>query len=89
MAQRVIDTVLKQVPEKKKQHLVKSHTERIPLTSCPMTDTKEVNAYEKEIATQLKIFGIEDANQSEYLATTYGKQADDIIQKIDYFLNEE
>ncbi len=88
MAQRVIDTVLKQIPEKKKEHLVKSHTDRIPLTSSPMTDTKEVNAYEREIATQLKTFGIEDEHQSLYLATTYGKQANDIIQKIDYFLNE-
>ena len=88
MAQRVIDTVLKQLPEKKKEHLVKSHTDRIPLTSCPMSDTKEVNTYEKEIASQLKTIGITDIHQSIYLATTYGKQADDIIQKTDYFLNE-
>jgi glycerol kinase len=88
MAQRVIDTVLKNVPEKKKEHLVKSHTERIPLTSSPLSNTKEVNTYEKEIAAQLKTLGVKDKNQSEYLATTYGKQANDIIQKIDYFLNE-
>jgi len=88
MAQRVIDTVLKHVSEKKKTHLVASHTERIPLTSCPLRDTKAVETYQKEIEQFLKTYMIQDTNHSWYLASTYGKQADDIIKKIDYFLNE-
>ncbi len=88
MAQRVIDTVLKTVSDKKKANYTKSHTDRIPLTPCPLPDTAAVDAYQIEITHQLKNIGIDDPNQAWYLATTYGKQADGIIQKIDFFLNE-
>lgn len=89
MAQRVIDRVLKEVPDKKKDHLVKSYTEKIPLTSQPLKDTKEVDAYQKEITRRLKELGITDEYQSWYLATTYGKQSDAIIDKMNYFLDED
>jgi glycerol kinase len=88
MAQRVIDQVLKSVPEKKKSHLVNSHTERIPLTLKPLKNTKAVEAYQRDITYRLKGSGILDDYQGWYLAATYGKQADAILDKIDYFLNE-
>ncbi|RMB57110.1 glycerol kinase [Dokdonia sinensis] len=88
MAQRVIDRVLKDVPDKKKAHLVKSYTEKIPLTSEPLKDSKAVDAYQKEITKRLKDLGIENEYQGWYLATTYGKQADAIIDKMDFFLND-
>lgn len=88
MAQRVIDRVLKEVPEKKKEHLVRSYTEKIPLTSEPLKDSKEVDAYQEEIAKRLKNVGITNEYESWYLATTYGKQSDAIIDKMDYFLDE-
>lgn len=88
MAQRVIDRVLKDIPEKKKAHLVTSYTEKIPLTSEPLENVKAVEEYQKEITKQLKELGIESPYQGWYLATTYGKQADAIIEKMSYFLNE-
>lgn len=88
MAQRVIDRVLKSIPDKKKEHLVKSYTEKIPLTSEPLKNTKEVDTYQVEIAQLLKEVGITNQYQSWYLATTYGKQSDAIIDKMNYFLNE-
>ncbi len=87
MAQRVIDRVIKNVPYKKKEHLVKSYTEKIPLTSEPLQNTKEVDAYQQEIAKRLKASGILNEYQSWYLATTYGKQSDTIVDKMSYFLN--
>lgn len=89
MAQRVIDRVLKDVPEKKKEHLVKSYTEKIPLTSEPLKDAKEVDIYQKQIARRLKAASITNEYLSWYLATTYGKQSDAIIDKMDYFLDED
>ncbi|AEE18567.1 glycerol kinase /homodimeric glycerol 3-phosphate dehydrogenase (quinone) [Dokdonia sp. Hel_I_63] len=88
MAQRVIDRVLKDVPEKKKAHLVKSYTEKIPLTSEPLKNTVEVDIYQQEIKKRLEHVGIVNEYQSWYLATTYGKQSNTIIDKMSYFLNE-
>ncbi|WP_405210976.1 glycerol kinase GlpK [Dokdonia sp. Asnod2-E02] len=88
MAQRVIDRVLKDIPEKKKSHLVTSYTDKIPLTATPLSNTEEVDAYQVTIAKQLETAGIIDSYQSWYLATTYGKQSDTIISKMSYFLND-
>lgn len=88
MAQRVIDRVLKDVPEKKKAHLVKSYTKQIPLTAQPLKNTIEVDTYQALIAKRLQEIGITDDYQSWYLTTTYGKQSDTIIDKMSYFLND-
>lgn len=88
MAQRVIDQVLKNVSDKKKAHLVASYTERIPLTIQPLKDTEAVHTYQNEITLRLKNIGILDVYQGWYLASTYGKQADAILNKVDYFLND-
>lgn len=89
MAQRVVDRVLKDMPENKKAQLVVSHTDRIPLTLTPLKDTEAVKSYQGEITHRLKELGIDDLYQGWYLATTYGKQADIIIEKINYFLNDD
>ena len=88
MAQRVIDRVLKNVPKKKKEHLVESYTHKIPLTSEPLKNAEEVVTYQKEIGKRLLELGISNPYQSWYLATTYGKQSDAIIDKTSFFLNE-
>ncbi|MEQ3655036.1 MAG: glycerol kinase GlpK [Dokdonia sp.] len=88
MAQRVIDKVLEQLPKKKKAELAKSFTEQIPLTSDPLANTKEVEQYIETVVQQLDEKKLTDPYQAWYLATTYGKQADMIIDKIDYFLND-
>lgn len=85
MAQRVIDTVLKTIPEKKKKHLKKSITEDISLVTPTMTSTKEVVAYQKELETELLQIGISDSYYAWYLCTTYGKKASAILEKISFF----
>ncbi len=87
MAQRVIDRVLKDIPEKKKAHLVTSYTEKIALTSEPLKNSKEVDNYIIELEKKLKDLHISEPYQAWYLATTYGKQADAIVDKVTYFLN--
>ena len=59
MAQRAIDRVLSRVPEKKKEHLVKSFTKKIALTTNPFKNTKEVLAYQEKISKQLLAAGID------------------------------
>lgn len=88
MAQRVIDKVLSKVPENKKAHLVKSYTKKIPLTSEPLAHTDDVASYQNKIKKELASEGIIDTYQSWYLATTYGKQASMIIDKMNFFLNK-
>ncbi|MBW1295480.1 glycerol kinase GlpK [Aquimarina litoralis] len=88
MAQRVIDAVLKTMSTKRREQFSKSFTQNIQLTSDPLEDTTEVNQYLEEINQQLKDKSLKDEYYGWYLATTYGKQATIIIDKINYFLND-
>ncbi|MBQ0734410.1 glycerol kinase GlpK [Aquimarina celericrescens] len=88
MAQRVVDTVLKTMPSKKRDSISKSHTKQIQLTSDPLQDVKEVTFYMDQITQQLKDLKIKDPYYGWYLVSTYGKQTDYIINKVDYFLND-
>ncbi|WP_010520833.1 glycerol kinase GlpK [Aquimarina agarivorans] len=88
MAQRVIDTVLKTMSTKKQESFTKSFTKKIALTSAPLKNSDEVEAYTNQINVKLKDLGITDQYCGWYLSTTYGKQSDIIIDKVNYFLNE-
>ncbi len=88
MAQRVIDTVLKTMSNKRRESFSRSHTQQIQLTSNPLNNSKEVKDYMNQITQQLKDLQIEDPYYGWYLVSTYGKQADIIISKINYFLND-
>lgn len=88
MAHRVIDHVLNKIPTKKKAHLTASHTHKIPLTTDPLTSTQEVETYLQDLDKRLSEKGITDTYQGAYLTTTYGKQADTIVDKMNFFLNE-
>ncbi len=89
MAQRVIDTVLKTMNNKKREEFSKSYTQNIPLTSHPLKDTDDVEKYQQEISLQLSDLGIKDPYHAWYLTTTYGKQASVIIEKVNFFLNDD
>ncbi|MGJ8732570.1 MAG: glycerol kinase GlpK [Cellulophaga sp.] len=89
MAQRVIDTVLKTIPEKKKKHLKKSITEDIALVNPTMTSANEVVAYQKELEAELLKIGISDSYYAWYLCTTYGKKSSVILEKISFFRTGE
>ncbi|GAA4275614.1 glycerol kinase GlpK [Aquimarina mytili] len=88
MAQRVIDAVLKTMSSKKRDAFLKSHTKQIPLTSDPLKDSSEVNTYLNQITQQLKDLKVEDQYYGWYLVSTYGKQTDIILNKVNYFLND-
>ncbi|KAA1243070.1 glycerol kinase GlpK [Aquimarina sp. RZ0] len=87
MAQRVIDVVLKTMSAKRQEQFSTSFTQNIPLTSNPLKDTAEVDQYLVEVNQQLKDIGVKDPYYGWYLVTTYGKQSDTIITKVNYFLN--
>lgn len=89
MAHRVIESVLKTMSNKRKSKLKKSDTRNISLVNPPMSSSKEVNAYQVEIAKNLVEKGIEDSYFGWYLVSTYGKQADAILKKLNYFANED
>ncbi len=88
MAQRVIDTVLKTMSSKRRDSFSRSHTQQIQLTSNPLTGSKEVAVYMGQITQRLKDLKIEDPYYGWYLVSTYGKQSDIIIDKVNYFLND-
>ncbi|MDP5044862.1 MAG: glycerol kinase GlpK [Leeuwenhoekiella sp.] len=90
MAKRVSDTVLKQLKDKYAEKFEESRTEHIALTSYAMRNSKEVANYQKKLADTLNVIGIDDAEYNAwYLTTTYGKQADLIKNKINYFRNQD
>ncbi len=88
MAQRVIEVVMKSMSSKRRSKFTKTDTEKITLTSQPMSTTKEVGVYQKELENKLKVIGIDDSYYAWYLTTTYGKQADIILNKTDFFVNK-
>ncbi len=88
MAQRVIDTVLKTMSNKKRETFSKSHTQQIQLTSDPINTIEEVHTYMDQVTQQLKDIKINDPYYGWYLVSTYGKQTDIIMNKVSYFLND-
>ena len=87
MAQRTIDEALKQFKKKKLKSIKDSSTKQIQLTSEPLKDLEAVNIYEKKLRKKLKQRGIEDEYQAWYLVSNYGKQADIIFNKMNFFIN--
>jgi len=88
MAQRVIDAVLKTIPEKRKEQLKKSKTKKIALVEPLLKSAKEVANYQSELEKKLTKLGFTDKYYAWYLCSTYGKNADIIIDKINDFDNK-
>lgn len=89
MAHRVIDAVSKTMNENDKSSLKKSFTETISLVSPALESTAEVNTYTITVEKELAQFGIKDKYHAWYLCSTYGKQADLIIEKSKDFENKD
>ncbi|GGX22457.1 glycerol-3-phosphate dehydrogenase/oxidase [Aquimarina muelleri] len=89
MAQRTLDAVIKTMSDKRKDTFSKPYTEKIPLTSAPLQNTKAVKTYLDQITKTLKELGVEDPYCGWYLTSTYGKQSDIIIHKMNSFLDTE
>ena len=89
MAQRVIEAVLKTMKSKHKENLKKSSTEKIHLVTPALENSRAVSMYQNELELRLLAMGINESYHSWYLCTTYGKQAEIIIEKSKEFGNKD
>jgi len=89
MAHRVLETVLDTMSSKRSSKFKKSKTENILLTSTALNSVDEVEVYQQNLMLKLKELGIHDSYQAWYLTTNYGKQADIIVNKINFFANSD
>lgn len=89
MAQRVLNTVIKTLPEKRKKRLKKSSTDKIPLVNPNFESYEEVLGFQKTLRELLIEKEILDSYQSWYLSTTYGQNAVKIIDKMNFFSSKD
>ena len=89
MAQRVLQSVIKTLPEKRKKKLKKSTTDKIPLVDPKFESYDEVLNFQKKLKEILIEKEILDSYQAWYLSTTYGKNAMRIIDKMSFFSNKD
>ncbi len=89
MADRVIEAVLKTMKKKHTADLKKSDTSKISLVSPSLDNSKNVSTYQKELEVRLKEMGVVDTYHAWYLCTTYGKQAEIVLDKSKTFKNED
>ncbi|MBS3739614.1 MAG: FAD-dependent oxidoreductase [Psychroflexus sp.] len=87
MAQRTIDEALKQFKKKRLKRLKPSTTKQIQLTSAPLKNLDDVKKYQKILTHKLENEGIDDDYQAWYLTSNYGRQADIILKKMNFFIN--
>ncbi|WP_246147048.1 glycerol-3-phosphate dehydrogenase/oxidase [Seonamhaeicola marinus] len=87
MAHRLIDAVLKTMSKKRREKFSESITKTIDLVTPKLSSAQEVEVYQKDLENKLMALGVKDAHQAWYLTTTYGKQADTIIEKSKEFNN--
>lgn len=82
MAYRALEAILKAHSNNKTlSKFEESKTETITLVNPPLKSTDEVEAYQLELKNVLSTLGITDSYYSWYLSSSYGKQADFIIEK--------
>ena len=90
MAERVNEAVTKQLDELFDEQFDPSRTEHITLTSYVLRNTREVNEYREKLSDFLKNQEVSEADyMAWHLTATYGKQADIITDKINFFLNTD
>lgn len=88
MAHRVIDAVIETMTTTQAKKFKESYTEKITLTTDAFTSSKEVKKYKKKLRLKLKGAGIDNNYFDSYLTSTYGKQADAIVEQMQVFKNE-
>ena len=81
MAQRVNETVISTLKKKERKKWPRSKTRNIQLTQPSFADSKEVSSYQKGITAKLVHLNINIPFYAWYLVTTFGKQADYILEK--------
>jgi len=83
MAQRIVDLVDEQLPEP----FGPCPTKDIPLTEDPLKDAKAVEGYIHEMENRIKKLGL-ISYYGWYLVTTYGKQAETILEKMQEYSSD-
>lgn len=84
MAQRIVDLVIKQMEGVTKRSFGKCITKKIPLTKEPLANAKAVQSYIKKLEKVVLEKGLVKYH-AWYLVTNYGKQADEILEKMKEF----
>jgi len=79
MAQRVTEKVIKTLKKKDRELLPRSTTRKIALTEPAFSNLNEVATYQKNITKRLDELNLNIPYYGWHLVTTYGKQADGII----------
>ena len=69
---------MEQLENEENQERVKSKTEKIPLEGGPFIDSSAVRTYRKNVIEKLVQYGY-DPYFGWYLVSTYGRQADQVI----------
>jgi len=89
MAGRVIETVLKTLKKKQRKEFKNSDTSKIALVSPSLVNSKKVRAYQQELEVKLKEIGVSSSYHAWYFCTTYGAQAEIILEKSNSFDNKD
>ena len=88
MAQRVIEKVLGTMKGQDKLNFKNSTTRNIPLILPALQTIKDVALYKAEISKKLVAIELTDEFHVDYFVSTYGRQADVIIDHTKHFNNE-
>ncbi len=83
MAEKAVDVVA----EKTERSLKDNHSDKIPLTGGVFDDVAAVNTYRDSLATKLKPLRLTRYHAS-YLVANYGKQSEEIINKMQEYQDE-
>lgn len=87
MAERITSLLGQKLAKDHNRSLKPSTSEKIPLTGGPFQNSGEVEAYRKGIGRKLAKLGL-DPFYADYLVYNYGKQSDEILNKLNAFSNE-
>jgi glycerol-3-phosphate dehydrogenase len=88
MAQRIVDLVTDQMEDEGSKDYPSCKTKSIPLTEVPFDNFQDSLEYIDTIAPRLEQYGLKPYH-AWYLTTTYGRQADVIIEKIEDFRSQK
>ncbi len=89
MAHRVLERVFEQMSDKRRKSFKKSQTNHLYLVEPALKNSDEVEKYQLEIAQKLDELGVEDHFYAWYLVSHYGKQTETILNKVNYFNDED
>lgn len=88
MSEKILDKLFKRLHEEEGRERVKCKTEQIDLDGGAFKNAKAVKKYRKELKHRLKEMGF-TSYDAFYLVSNYGRAADQIVEGMDAFDNED